>query len=154
MNLKAAFAMLLSLSLIGCASVKLGDKGREAELKRLQPVPGMVSLYVCREKALLVAAGVKTTVMVDNQPIGTLSPNNFAHAVLQAGRHDVYVRRVALGSSDSGKLTIDGKPGDVEILWVGVTGGGLGVLTIDRFDDRSAAVRCVQGAEYAVQADQ
>ena len=42
-----------------------------------EPIPGKTSLYVCRESALLVAKGVKTVVLVNNKPIGTLKANSF-----------------------------------------------------------------------------
>jgi len=47
-------------------------------------------------------------------------------------------------------LTIDTKANDVPIVWVGVTGHGWGVLTVDEFEDRAEAERCVQAAKYAL----
>jgi hypothetical protein len=89
--------------------------------------------------------------MVNDQPIGTLKPNNFAHAAIDPGTHGIKVKRNPGG--DSGILTITAGAGDVPIIWVGMTGGGFGVLTVDHFSSRSEAEQCVKGAEYAVRAD-
>jgi hypothetical protein len=152
MNLKrTAFAAFVLVSMAGCATVKYGEKDIEAKLQKLQPVPGKTSLYVCRENAVFSAAGNRTTVMVDNKPIGTLKTNNFAHTIVDPGTHDIYIKRNPGG--DSGTLTIRSLADEVAIVWVGVTGGGFGALTVDNFSNRSEAERCVKGAEYAVQAD-
>jgi len=152
MKLKqTALAAFLVIALGGCATVKYGDKATEANLRELQPIPGKASLYVCREAAAFVGAGNRTTVVVNNRPIGTLKPNNFAHAVVDPGSHDIYLKRSPGG--DSGTLTVGSQAGEVVIVWVGMTGGGFGVLTVDNFSSRSEAERCVKGAEYAVRAD-
>jgi hypothetical protein len=142
---------VLLVSLGGCASVKYGDKETEAKLRELHPVSGKTSLYVCRENAAFIGAGNRTTVMVDNKAIGTLKPNNFAHAVVDPGPHDIYIKRNPGG--DSGTLTIRSLMDEVAIVWVGMTGAGFGVLTVDNFSSRGEAERCVKGAEYAVRAD-
>ena len=131
--------------------MKYGDKDTETTLKKLNPIPGKTSLYVCREDAAFFGAGNRATAVVNNNPIGTLKPNNFAHAVLDPGRHDVWVKRNPGG--DSGVLSFNGLAGEVVILWVGMTGGGFGTLTVDNFASRSQGEGCVRGAEYAVKAE-
>ncbi len=153
-NKRMTLTLLIMVSLSGCANVKYGDKETEAKLQELRPIPGKTSLYVCRENALLVAAGNRTTVMVDNQPIGTLKPNNFAHKVIDPGMHEIYVKRNPGGNS--GVLSINSKAEEVSIIWVGLPGAGLftGALTVDFFPSRSEAEQCVKSAEYAIRADQ
>jgi hypothetical protein len=148
---RIAIATLFVISLAGCASVKYGDKGAEARLRELQPVPDKVSLYVCREAAAFMGAGNRATAVVDNRAIGTLKPNNFAHAVVEPGAHDIYIKRNPGG--DSGTLSIRAEAGAVVVVWVGMTGGGFGVLTVDNFASKSEGERCVKGAEYAVVAE-
>ncbi|WP_156900016.1 hypothetical protein [Luteimonas mephitis] len=120
-------------------------------LRNLQPIPGKVSLYVCREKAAFVGAGNRTTAVVDGNPIGTLKPSNFAHTVLAPGSHDVYIEHNPGGKS--GVLKIETLADEVPILWVGMTGHGWGVLTVDHFSTRSDAESCVRQAQYAVPAE-
>ncbi len=152
MRLKlTTLALLFTIPFGGCATVQYGDKAIEARLRDLQAIPGKTSLYVCREAAAFAGAGNRTTVVVNKEPIGTLKPNNFAHTVVEAGSHDIYIKRSPGG--DSGVLTIISNAGEVPIIWVGMTGAGFGVLTVDHFSSRAEAERCVKGADYAVRAD-
>lgn len=134
--------------LAGCAAVSYGDTESEARLRDLQPLPGKTSLYVCREAAALSGAGNRTTVMVNGRAIGTLKPNNFAHTAVEPGLQAIYIKLNPGG--DSGILSVRTLPGEVAIVWVGVTGAGFGALTVDNFSSRSEAERCVKGAAYAV----
>ncbi|WP_146098511.1 DUF2846 domain-containing protein [Xanthomonas arboricola] len=144
----AVAAGLVVTTMSGCATVTYGDKSAEATLRELQPVPGRVSLYVCREKAAFVGAGNRTTAIVDNKPIGTLKPNNFAHVVVEPGPHSVYIEHNPGGKS--GVLNLDTRADEVPIIWVGMTGHGWGVLTVDQFKSRSEAESCVRQAQYAI----
>jgi hypothetical protein len=143
-------AMILSS---GCATVAYGDKTTEAELKKFTPVQGKVSLYVCREQAYLSAAGVRTVVFVDNEAIGTVKPNMFVYTALEPGRHGILLRNDGLASGSGGFETFEGKANDVVFYWVGVTGKGFGVLTVDHFDSTQDAMKCVSGAVYSVKAN-
>lgn len=147
----SVFTVVLGFALSGCATVQYGDKGREADLRNLLPVASKTSLYVCRESAAFFGAGNRTTAVVDNQPIGTLKPSNFAHVVVDPGPHDIYIKRNPGG--DSGVLKVTSQAGEVVIVWVGMTGAGFGVLTVDNFSSKAEAENCVRKAEYAVQAD-
>lgn len=142
----SAAALILS----ACATYQPGSMNRAEDLKRFEPVPGKTSLYVCRESALLVARGVKTVVVVNNIPIGTLKTNSFVHAELEPGQQGVLLRHDGINSGSGGFMTIDTAPGEVRFLWVGVTGNGWGVLTVDDFDSVEDARKCVRGAEYSV----
>lgn len=149
--IRTIVAGLVLIFLSGCATVQYGDKSIEATLRELQPVDGKVSLYVCRENAAFVGAGNRTTAIVDNKPIGTLKPNNFAHTVVEPGPHDIYIEHNPGGKS--GVLKVDTKANEVPIIWVGMTGHGWGVLTVDQFESRSEAENCVRQAQYAVPAE-
>lgn len=141
----------VSMALSGCASVQYGSKDTEAILKRLDPIPGKTSLYVCRESAAFFGAGNRTTAIVNNKPIATLKPNNFAHVIVEPGPQEVFVKRNPGG--DSGILKLNTRADEVAIVWVGMTGAGFGVLTVDQFSSKTEAESCVKGAEYAVLAE-
>ena len=140
---------LLILVLSGCATITLGERTTADKLKTFAPAPGWVSLYVCREQAYLVAAGVRSRILVDNDEIGVLKTNMFAHVWLAPGKHGVLVRNDGLASGTGGLETFEAKPGETVYYWVGVTGGGFGTLTIDKFDEISTARACVTKAVYA-----
>ena len=142
---------VLSFAVSGCATVQYGAKDTEASLQKLLPVSTKTSLYVCREAAVFFGAGNRTTAIVDGRPIGTLKPGNFAHVIVEPGSHEIYVKHNPGGSS--GILKITSQPSEVAIIWVGMTGAGFGVLTVDYFSSRTEAEQCVKSAQYAVQAD-
>jgi|SRR5690606_2812564 len=146
------FAMLVAVAscLGGCATYQVGGADAAAQLKRLDPIAGKGSVYVCREPALLVARGVKTEVYVDNENIGTLKQNSFVHTAVEPGKHGVLLRHDGINRGAGGFMTFEINPGDIQIFWVGVTGNGWGVLTVDNFDSDSEARDCVEGAEYSV----
>jgi hypothetical protein len=136
----------------GCATYQVGDADQSALLKQIQPISDKGSVYVCRESALLVARGVKTEVYVDNQNIGTLKTNSFVHTTVEPGEHGVLLRHDGVNQGSGGFMKFDVAAGDVRIFWVGVTGNGWGILTVDNFDDESEARACVVDAEYSVAA--
>ncbi len=113
---------MVSTLLAGCASIQYGDKGVENDLKKFTPVPGKTRLYVCRENALLVAAGVSTGVLVDNQNIGTVKPNTFVHAVIEPGKHDVLMKNDRIMSATGARISVETKADELRFLWIGVTG--------------------------------
>jgi hypothetical protein len=149
--LRHLLVAFMALALSGCASVQYGSKDIEASLKKLEPIHGKTSLYVCRESAAFFGAGNRTTAVVNNKPIGTLKPNNFAHVAVEPGVQEVLVKRNPGG--DSGILKLNTRANEVAIVWVGMTGAGFGVLTVDQFSTRTEAENCVKGAEYAVAAE-
>jgi hypothetical protein len=149
-HLYGAAVLAAALVSTACATYQTGAPARAAQLKQFAPIPGKTSLYVCRESALLVARGVKTAVVVNNNPIGTLKANSFVHAELEPGQQGVLLRHDGMSSGSGGFMTIDTGPGEVRYLWVGVTGNGWGVLTVDDFDSLDVAQACVRGAEYSV----
>ncbi|HUL64478.1 MAG TPA: hypothetical protein VLW55_07660 [Burkholderiaceae bacterium] len=151
MNLLWRFLPIFVLTLGACAEFpegQEGDKGKEAELRKFVLVPGKSSLYLCRP-AILLDSDMKSVVRVDNQPLGTLKRNTFVHAVLRPGTHDVVLKNGG-PSGYTHAMTIDARPDEVRILWVGVTAKGFGVLTVDHFESEAEARACVSRAAYMV----
>jgi hypothetical protein len=145
-----AVALVACTFLSGCATYQAGGVSTAEQLKRFDPVPGKASVYVCRIPAMLAARGVKTVVYVDNEAIGTLRQNSFVHTTVEPGKHGVLLRHDGLGSGSGGFESFEVEAGEVRFFWVGVTGKGWGVLTVDNFDTVADARKCVAGAEYSV----
>lgn len=136
------------LVLTGCASVQYGDKTVEAELKKFSVVPGKTSLYVCRVGGF-GAGGVTSTVLVDGKAIGNLKPLMFAHKVVEPGEHAVQLVNDGIAGS-SGIYRLQTQPNEVAFVWVGMTGGGWGVYTVDGFRTKQEGYDCVNEAAYSV----
>ncbi|MCZ8294673.1 MAG: hypothetical protein O9312_14275 [Hylemonella sp.] len=143
---------LAATTMVGCASFKPGDKTAEAELKKFATVQGKSSLYVCREKAAFVAAGVSSNVLVNKQDVGTVKPNTFVHAIVEPGKHEVQLKNDGMMSVTAPTISIETKPNELAFLWVGVTGGGWGAYTIDHFRNATEGMGCVTDATYSVKA--
>jgi hypothetical protein len=145
-----AVATSVVVLLSGCATYQAGGASVAEQLKRFEPVPGKASIYVCRIPAILSARGVKTVVHIDNEAIGTLRQNSFVHTVVEPGKHGVLLRHDGMSSGAGGFMPFDVAAGEIRFFWVGVTGKGWGVLTVDNFDSDADARRCVASAEYSV----
>src|SRR5690606_40730351 len=141
MTVALAAALLAS----GCATYQAGSASQSDLLKRFEPIPGKGSVYVCRIPALLVARGVKTEVLIDNENIGTLKANSFVHTTVEPGKHGVLLRHDGINRGAGGFDTFEIGAGEIKFFWVGVTGKGWGVLTVDRFNTEAAARECVLG---------
>ena len=87
-----AVALAAALLASGCATYQAGSASQSDLLKRFEPIPGKGSVYVCRIPALLVARGVKTEIIIDNENIGTLKVNSFVHTAVEPGKHGVLLR--------------------------------------------------------------
>lgn len=145
-----AVALAAALLASGCATYQAGSASQSDLLKRFEPIPGKGSVYVCRIPALLVARGVKTEVIIDNENIGTLKANSFVHTTVEPGKHGVLLRHDGINRGAGGFDTFEIGAGEIKFFWVGVTGKGWGVLTVDRFNTEAEARECVLGAEYSV----
>ena len=145
-----AAALVACVFLSGCATYQAGSVSTAEQLKRFEPVPGKASVYVCRIPAVLAARGVKTVVHLDNEAIGTLRQNSFVHTIVEPGKHGVLLRHDGMGSGSGGFEPFEVEAGEIRFFWVGVTGKGWGVLTVDNFDTVADARKCVAGAEYSV----
>ena len=145
-----AVALVACAFLSGCATYQPGSVSTAEQLKQFQPVPDKASIYVCRIPAVLSARGVKTVVYLDNEAIGTLRQNSFVHALVEPGKHGVLLRHDGMSSGAGGFMPFEVAAGEVRFFWVGVTGKGWGVLTVDNFDTLADARECVADAEYSV----
>lgn len=145
-----AIALVACAFLSGCATYQAGSVSTAEQLKRFDSIPGKASVYVCRIPAVLSARGVKTVVYVDNQAIGTLRQNSFVHTIVEPGKHGVLLRNDGMSSGSGGFMPFEVAADEVRFIWVGVTGKGWGVLTVDDFDTVADARKCVAGAEYSV----
>lgn len=155
-NLSAASLLAVAVAGIclasGCATYQPGSADRGTLLKQFEPIADKASVYVCRESALFVARGVKTEVYINNENIGTLKANSFVHTAVEPGKHGVLLRHDGINRGAGGFETFEVGPGDIRFFWVGVTGNGFGVLTVDDFESEAEARDCVAGAEYSVPA--
>jgi hypothetical protein len=136
-----------ALLIAGCSSppVHLGTETDALRLKEFVPVPGKGSVYVCLENRPIPILRSTYVVMMDERPLAALRQNSFLHTIVDPGTHAVRVN-----VRHARVLNFEAKAGEVVIIWMGMTGGGVGALTVDFFESPQEARSCVEGADYLV----
>lgn len=99
--------LLLVLALAGCAP--LPPSPQDIEAKRFEPVPGTAVVYVVRD--IHDFSHEASTVMLDDQMMGSTYPGTYFRWVVEPGRHEV--RGYA---GDNGRITIDVAPGGMYFI--------------------------------------
>lgn len=87
MFLKYSVAIVAAASLIGCASVPMGDVKRDTELKSFTAKPGVAGLDMYRNETL--GAAVKMGLEVDGKPIGQSAAKTYFYKEVSPGKHTV-----------------------------------------------------------------
>ena len=77
---RLATALATVLLMTGCASVQMADSKAQEDIKQFATQPGLTNLFVCREKAFLVGAGITSDVVLNGESIGFVKPNTFVQA--------------------------------------------------------------------------
>ena len=78
---------MISASLVGCASVPMGDPARDLTLKQFEVAPDKAGVYIYRNE--LIGRAVKMDVEVDGKPIGQTAAQSYLYRELTPGKHTV-----------------------------------------------------------------
>lgn len=108
LNLVAA--LLISLSLVGCASVPMGDSNLDAAAKRFQVPPDKAGIFLYRNESM--GAAVKMEVIIDGQKIGETAAKTYFYKEVGPGKHTV-----ASKAENTDTIEIDLKPGTLAFIW-------------------------------------
>lgn len=107
---KFAFLSVFSLSLVGCASVPMGDASRDAELKSFTPKPGVAGLYIYRNESM--GAGVKMDVEVDGKAIGRTAAKTYLYTEVEPGTHSITSK-----AENTDTIQVNAAPGKLYYIW-------------------------------------
>lgn len=107
---KLALISAFSLSLVGCASVPMGDTSRDAELKSFKPKPGVAGIYIYRNESM--GASVKMDVAVDGKPIGQTAAKTYLYTEVQPGKHSISSK-----AENTESIEIETAPGKLYYIW-------------------------------------
>jgi hypothetical protein len=119
MNHRVILVAALSLFVVGCASVPMGDETRDAQLKTFAAAPkGKAGLYIYRNERM--GGKVKMDVEVDGQPLGQTQSFTYLYKEVAPGKHTVTSK-----SENIDTLEIDVKPGTLNYIWQEVKMGVL-----------------------------
>lgn len=109
---------ILALSLVGCASVKMGDSAQDAALKTFTIAPDKSGVYIYRNESM--GASVKMDVALDGNPIGQTVAKTYLYKEVKPGKHTI----TSMAENDF-SLEIDAKPGALIYIWQEVKMGVL-----------------------------
>ncbi|WP_432239394.1 DUF2846 domain-containing protein [Herbaspirillum robiniae] len=115
---KLLLASLIASSLVGCASVPMGDPQQDAALKTFAAPQGKSGVYIYRNESM--GAGVKMDVSVDGQPVGQTAAKTYLYKELAPGKHVI-----TSAAENTDTLEIETQPGVLAYVWQEVKMGVL-----------------------------
>ncbi len=115
---KLFITALIAASLVGCASVPMGDPKRDAELKTFTVPASKAGVYIYRNESM--GGAVKMDVELDGQAIGQTVANTYLYKEVTPGKHTVTSK-----AENSDSVEIDAKPGKLSYIWQEVKMGVL-----------------------------
>ncbi|MDQ8021422.1 MAG: DUF2846 domain-containing protein [Moraxellaceae bacterium] len=101
---------LIAASLVGCASVPMGDPKQDAALKTFTAPKDKAGVFIYRNESM--GAAVKMDVSVDGQPIGQTVAKTYLYKELAPGKHTISSK-----AENTDTIEIDAKPGVLTFIW-------------------------------------
>ena len=108
--LRILASMILTLTMIGCASVPMGDPKQDASLKTFNPKPDVSGIYIYRNESM--GAAVRMDVEIDGQPIGQTAAHTYFYKELPPGKHIVTSK-----AENSDTIEFDTVAGKLYFIW-------------------------------------
>lgn len=100
----------VALSLVGCASVNMGDAKQDTSAKTFAVAPDKSGVYVYRNETM--GAAVRMDVELDGKPIGQTAANTYLFKELTPGKHTIVSK-----AENTDSLEIEAKPGTLYYVW-------------------------------------
>ena len=130
----ALLLVALPLVLAACASTPQASPERDAEAKEFITHPGTAALYIYRTDN---AVEEESVLYIDGRLIGSTLPRTYFRVDLRPGIHRLHGIGV-----DSGKITINGRPGEVHFVSLRVSGGNSYFERVSDAAGRQTIRRC------------
>lgn len=141
--MKKFFAgIALVLSLVGCATVNMGDAKQDAALKTFKIAPDKSGVYIYRNESM--GAAIKMTVELDGKPIGQTAANTYLYTEVAPGKHTF----ISKAENDSA-IEVDATPGTLLYIWQEVKMGILGARSKLQLVDPAQGQKGVQETKLA-----
>jgi len=107
---KLIFAAVIASSLVGCASVPMGDVKQDAALKTFTVPADKAGVYVYRNESM--GGAVKMDVAVDGVAIGQTAAKTFLYKEVTPGKHTISSK-----AENTDTVEIDAKAGTPSYIW-------------------------------------
>ena len=116
MLMSGVILRLLSLSIVflfilsGCASVQMGDPGKDASLKKFAIAPDKAGIFIYRNEILALA--IKMNVAIDGTPLGQTAAKTYLYTPVAPGKHVI-----TSYAENTDMLEVDIKAGTLVYVW-------------------------------------
>lgn len=115
---KILFAAVIASSLVGCASVPMGDAKQDAALKTFSVPADKAGVYIYRNESM--GGAVKMDVELDGKAIGQTAANTYLYKEIAPGKHTITSK-----AENTDSVEIVAKPGTLSYVWQEVKMGVL-----------------------------
>ncbi len=132
----------LALSLVGCASVNMGDAKQDATLKTFAIPKDKAGVYIYRNESM--GAAIKMSVELDGKAIGQTAANTYLYKEVSPGKHTF----TSKAENDS-SIDVDAKPGTLLYIWQEVKMGLLSARSKLQLVDQAQGQKGVQETKLA-----
>lgn len=105
-----ALISLVTMTLVGCASVPMGDAKKDAELKSFTSKPDVAGLFIYRNES--IGAAIRMDVEVDGKPVGQTAAKTYFYKEVAPGRHTVTSK-----SENTDTIEVDTMAGKLYYIW-------------------------------------
>jgi len=140
---KILFATVIVSSLVGCASVPMGDAKQDAALKTFSAPAGKAGVYIYRNESM--GGAVKMDVDLDGNAIGQTAANTYLYKEVEPGKHTISSK-----AENTDSVEIDAKPGTLSYIWQEVKMGVLYARTKLHLVDEAEGKKGVLETKLAV----
>lgn len=155
---KAATTFVVTITLVGCATVKPGPADEAAAARMVRPATDTTAIYFCRQWGYM-GGGISLYPRINGKAVATLETKTFTRVDVQPGEYEISLGYYDKGDSSFFKSVqrepvkmeiINSKAGEIYHYWIGVAGSSLfgGALTIDHFDNKAQARDCLEESTY------
>jgi hypothetical protein len=132
----------LALSLVGCASVNMGDTKQDAALKTFAIASDKAGVYIYRNETM--GAAIKMNVELNGQTIGQTAANTYLYKEVTPGKHTF----TSKAENDS-SIEVDAKPGTLLYIWQEVKMGVLSARSKLQLVDQAQGQKGVLATKLA-----
>lgn len=141
--MKKLFAVVaIASSLVGCASVNMGDAKQDAAAKTFTAPKDAAGIYVYRNESM--GGAVKMDVQIDGKAVGQTAANTFLYKEVAPGKHTVVSQ-----AENTDSIEVDAKPGMLYYIWQEVKMGVLYARTKLHLVDESKGKQGVMETKLA-----
>lgn len=104
------FLALMSLTMVGCASVKMADPTQDAQAKQFTAKPDVAGIYIYRNENM--GAAMKMDIELDDKPLGRSAAGTYFYAEVKPGNH-----KITSKTENTVEIGIDAVAGKLYYVW-------------------------------------